>query len=75
MIKVTIVRCLLKDILTRKGITQTQLVDLTGIAKGQLSDYQNDSRMMTIVNAKRIAVALNCSVDELYEYKICKHRD
>lgn len=72
MIRVTVVRCLLRDILIRKGITQTQLVDLTGIAKPQLSAYQNDSQMMTLTNAKRIAVALNCSIDDLYEYKISK---
>jgi putative transcriptional regulator len=72
MIRVTIERCLLSDILIRKDKTAAQLSDMTGINETQLSKYKNNRETMSYKNAKLIAIALGCSMDDLYEYRISK---
>jgi putative transcriptional regulator len=66
----TIGKCLLLQILNRKHMTQTDLSDLTGISKTQISEYINNSRKMSLSNAFLIACVLRVHVEELYDYKI-----
>jgi putative transcriptional regulator len=70
MTKCTIGKCLLLKILNRKRMTQTNLSDLTGISKTQISEYIANTRKMSLANAKLIAHVLKCHIDDLYEWKI-----
>ncbi|WP_303752919.1 helix-turn-helix domain-containing protein [Bacillus velezensis] len=73
MLEVEIGQCLISNLLERRGMSLGQLSNLTGISKQRLSDYANGVRpSMNIKTAKIIAIALNCSIEELYEWKI-KH--
>ncbi|PAD70631.1 transcriptional regulator [Bacillus sp. 7586-K] len=74
MIQIEIGQCLLKDLLDKRKMTQQHLSELTGIDKSQISGYVSNTRKsMSLKTAKKLAVALNCSVDELYEWKVSKH--
>lgn len=73
MLEVEIGQCLISILLERRGMSLGQLSNLTGISKQRLSDYANGVRpSMNIKTAKIIAIALNCSIEDLYEWKI-KH--
>jgi putative transcriptional regulator len=72
MPKCIIGKCLLLNILNRKRMSQVDLSEVTGISKTQISEYISDSRRMSLPNAKLIAHALNCHIDDLYEWKIKK---
>lgn len=65
---VSVGRCLLHDLLTERHMTITELANNINMPKQQLSDYANDRFKMSILNAKRIAIALNCHIDDLYEW-------
>lgn len=61
-------KCLLLEILNSKYMTQADLVEKTGIAKSQISEYISNKSTMSLNTAKVIALALNCSIDDLYEW-------
>lgn len=65
----TVGRCLLRDRLAERHMTLTELSDKIGISKQQLSDYANNRFVMSLRNAKIIAYALNCCIDDLYEWR------
>jgi putative transcriptional regulator len=65
-------KCLLLKILNNKRMTQSDLSDMTGIAKTQINDYIANTRKMSLPNAYLIAYALKCHVEDLYEWKIKK---
>lgn len=48
----------LRSIMKSKNVTQTQLVDLTGIARSTISDYYNGRTEIRIGNLEKIATAL-----------------
>lgn len=48
----------LRNIMKTKNVTQTQLVDLTGIARSTISDYYNGRTEIRIGNLEKIAIAL-----------------
>lgn len=54
----------LYDILWRKGLTQSDLAEMTGIAQPALSKYITGKAMPSFHTVDKIAKALNCSVDE-----------
>ncbi|NYV67615.1 helix-turn-helix transcriptional regulator [Bacillus sp. Gen3] len=64
-------RCLVQEILDSRGMTQQQLAKITGLNEKYLSDKINNRgpRGMTLVNAKKIAYALRCHIEDLYEWK------
>lgn len=68
--RVEIGRCLLYDLIHAKGMTPQQFADKIGMLKSQLSMYATGERKMSLKNAKMFAVALGCSIDDLYEWKI-----
>ncbi|MCC9021763.1 helix-turn-helix domain-containing protein [Bacillus nakamurai] len=73
MLEVEIGQCLITVLLHERGMSLGQLSQRTGISTQRLSDYANGVRpSMTIKTAKIIAIALNCSIDDLYEWRI-KH--
>ncbi|WP_420489922.1 helix-turn-helix domain-containing protein [Neobacillus vireti] len=70
MTKCIIGKCLLLQILNRRKMTQSDLSDMTGISKTQISEYINNSRKMSLSNAFLIACVLKVDVLDLYEYRI-----
>lgn len=62
-------RCLLGDILYKKAMTQVDLEIITGINKVQINEFINNKRVMSLNNAKIISDALNCLIEDLYEWK------
>jgi hypothetical protein len=45
---------------TREALTQVQLAEMTGIPQRHISEMETGKRVIGIVNAKRLAKALNC---------------
>jgi transcriptional regulator with XRE-family HTH domain len=41
-------------------MTQKQLADATGIPQRHISEMENGKRIIGVVNAKRLAMALKC---------------
>lgn len=61
-------RCLIKDRLRIVKLTQQELADKLGMSKTQISDYANDHRKMSLKTARKVAQALDCHIDDLYEW-------
>ena len=55
----------LKKLRLEKGFTQVQMQMLTGIDQSDYSKIENGKRYCTFEQAKRIAVALDTSIDYL----------
>ena len=56
--------------LNRRGITQLELSQKTGISPMAISNYINRKATPSLYNASKIARALNCSIDSLlFTYK------
>jgi DNA-binding Xre family transcriptional regulator len=53
----------LYKMMSRRGITQSQLSEMTGITQTQISKYVNCKSTPSFYTADRIAKALGCSVD------------
>lgn len=67
-------RCLLAHRLKESGLTQVELSDRVGIKQPMLSHYATNRKLMSLTAAKRIADALNCSIEQLYTWEIEKRR-
>ena len=52
-------KCNLKAILKNRDITEIELSKKTGIPVSRISEYCNNKRSPTILNAKKISIALN----------------
>jgi transcriptional regulator with XRE-family HTH domain len=64
-------RCRIQELLDAKGMTQQELANKTGMSKQYINDKARNKRSphgMWIGSAKTIASALNCSIDDLYEW-------
>jgi putative transcriptional regulator len=72
MIEIVIGKCLIPNLLKLRGMSQVDLAAITGISTTQINEYISGKRMMTLRNAKKIAYALNCSIDDLYTWKVRK---
>lgn len=69
MANVEIGRCMINPLLEKRGLDLVYLANRTGISKQSLSNYATGQRpSMNIKTARKIAVALNCYIDELYEW-------
>jgi transcriptional regulator with XRE-family HTH domain len=62
-------KCLLRDRLLDADLTQTQLAEKTYIPKSQISEYVNNKHVMSLESAKIISYALNCTIEDLYEWE------
>ena len=58
-------------ILRRRGMSQLELSNLTGISTTTISKYMSRKATPSLYNANRIARALGCSIDEL----MCIYKD
>jgi DNA-binding XRE family transcriptional regulator len=65
--KYEIGRCRLKEILKRKGMTQSELALKVGVDKRQISHFAVNRFRMALDNAISIAATLHCDVTDLYE--------
>ena len=54
----------LRRLMSRKGVTQMVLSELTGIPQSMISLYMNGKNTPSFYKVDKIAKALNCSVDE-----------
>ncbi|MBM7592223.1 helix-turn-helix transcriptional regulator [Brevibacillus fulvus] len=61
-------RCRLRQILRSRGIRQQQIADKLGMSKQQVNDYVNNRIVMSLETARRFAIALSCSIEDLYEW-------
>ena len=62
-------RCLLQDIIEHRGYSQQQVADISGVSTTQISEYITGKRKsMSMQNARKLAQALNCAIDDLYEW-------
>ncbi len=57
----------LKDLRKEKGLTQIQMQFLTGIDQSDYSKIESGKRYFTFEQCKRIAIALDTSMDYLAE--------
>ena len=62
-------RCILRDRRNAQGVTQRQLSQLSGIDRANISAYENDRVIMTLDTAAKFALALHCTLDDLFEYQ------
>lgn len=62
-------RCLLRDLLHRRGMTQTELADKIGRSPQRIHDYSTNRVKMTLETAATIASVIGCHIDDLYEWK------
>lgn len=49
----------------RAGLSQRELADKTGLTLMTIWRYEANERVPSVINAIKIAKALNCTVDEL----------
>jgi putative transcriptional regulator len=63
-------KCLLRQLLRERRMTQVELINKTGISKSKISSYVNNKIMMSLDTAKTIAYALDCYIDDLYEWEL-----
>lgn len=68
-------RCLLHDRLKERNLSQQELADKIHMPRQQVSDYANDRITMSLRNAKVIASAINCRIEDLYEWIPIKPSD
>lgn len=59
-------KCLLRDQLKRKKLTQLQLAEILNVHEQTINKYVNNRSVMTLQTAKNIAYILDCSIDDLY---------
>jgi transcriptional regulator with XRE-family HTH domain len=61
-------RCLLGEILVKNRMSQEDLSVKVDMNKGQINEYIRNKRVMTLNSARVIASALNCRIEDLYEW-------
>jgi DNA-binding XRE family transcriptional regulator len=61
-------RCLLQQRLAEARMTQQELAEKIDMKPQQLSDYAANRYTMSLRNARTIAHALGCHIDDLYEW-------
>ena len=57
----------LKQIRESKGMSQSKLAEITGIAQSNVSDYESGKKRMREDTIRRFAEALGVSVGEIME--------
>ncbi len=57
----------LAEFMRMRGMGQTALAERTGLSSAMISKYLTQKSVPSLTNVKRIARALNCHPDELYE--------
>lgn len=66
-------RCLLLDLLRKRGMTQTDLADLLGIPKQRINEYVNDRHVMPYNIAYSISKTIHCDMADLYKMSVANN--
>lgn len=67
--QVRVGRCLLREHLESRKITQLQLAEKLGVYEQAINRYVNNRAVMSYQIAKNIADILECDMDDLYEWE------
>ena len=62
-------KCLIETVRLKKGITQKDLSERTGISQPRLSNYENNTIMPSMVTLFKIAEAMGCSISDIMDVK------
>jgi transcriptional regulator with XRE-family HTH domain len=73
-VEVTITKCLLRDRRRAADLTQEQLAEIIGVKKERISEYERGNINMTVITAKKLAIACKCNIEELFEFKVDRRR-
>lgn len=57
---------MLKSVREAKGLTQEQLAALVGLTRPAISQFENGTSSPSMAVAKRLACALDCTLDDLF---------
>lgn len=63
-------KCRLRKLLEQKDMSQSTLARKLNTTPQQVQHYVQNTRMMSLTTAKRIALILDCLIDDLYEWEI-----
>lgn len=55
----------LKNVRKSKGLTQIEVADLAKTTRQSVSNWESGYRNLSIPNAKKLAEALECSIDDI----------
>ncbi|MDF1511173.1 helix-turn-helix transcriptional regulator [Robertmurraya sp. DFI.2.37] len=64
-----IVICKLRDRRKAQGLSQRDLGALVNIDHKAIGNYETNKTKMNILTAAKLAIVLNCKIDDLYEYR------
>ena len=59
----------IKALREARGMTQDELAAASGVHRVTIAKYETTDGGMTIATAAKLAAALGCTIDELYERK------
>lgn len=62
-----LLKCNIKNMRAKANMSQSQLFEKSGINISMISEYENNKSTPTIYTLWRLAEALGCKVDDLYE--------
>ncbi|WP_432803538.1 helix-turn-helix domain-containing protein [Bacillus safensis] len=65
----SVVDCRIKELCYKRGYSLTQLAEMVGISKTQLSDYIALRNVPNVEMAYSIARCLDCPVEDLYNWR------
>lgn len=55
----------IKELLNKRGITQVQLAEKTGISKSTISDYMRSKTLINPGNVEKVAMVLNVNKSDI----------
>ena len=67
-------KCLLPQILRQKDFSQQELAENIAVTRQQIHKYVTSDRVMTLEIAYNISKILDCSIEDLYEWKYVEER-
>ena len=59
----------IKEIRTKKGLTQKKLAELSEISKSYVGDLERNEKIPSIVTICKLAKALEVDIKELFNYE------
>lgn len=58
----------IKEIRTKKGLTQKELSKLSGVSESYIGDLERNEKIPSIITICKLANALEVDIKELFEY-------
>lgn len=66
------IKCNLREVRLSRGLSLRDMETKCKITRGNLSQFENNKKTMSIETAAKIALFLNCKIDDLYSYQLLK---